>query len=557
MRPFLPAAFAGVLLAVGPLAAQTPRELARTHAPRPTRPAITSQDLMTRLYIFADDSMMGRAAGTPYNLRGTAYIERELRRLGLRPAGENGTFFQDVPLTRRELDTSTPLAAGGASFTPWRDYFPRYQGRGARSIDGVETVYGGTWGDSASLIPAQAAAGKLVVLALKPGASLSRGAIVARFASAAGIAVANADELSREDVAAYRQPSVGLAPSAARGPAAAVPSYLYITRAMGEALLGAPLERATPGAAGARVRGGIAFAHSPAPGRNVVAVLPGSDPRLRGQYVAIGAHNDHDPPAPGPADHDSVRVFNRIVRPGGAENSVREPTVEEWARIRAALDSLRRIRPARPDSILNGADDDASGSMAVLEIAEALATARSRPRRSVLFVWHTAEELGLLGSEYFTDHPTVPRDSIVAQLNLDMIGRGGAADHIRGGPRYLQIIGSRRLSTELGDLVEAANRALPVPFEFDYSYDANGHPQNFYCRSDHYMYARYGIPIAFFTTGGHRDYHMITDEPQYIDYEHYRRVTQLIHDVALRTANLDHRPVVDRPRMDPNAPCRQ
>jgi hypothetical protein len=140
---------------------------------------------------------------------------------------------------------------------------------------------------------------------------------------------------------------------------------------------------------------------------------------------------------------------------------------------------------------------------------------------------------------------------------MDMVGRGDAADTKGGGPNYLMLIGSRRLSTELGDLVDTVNKAEKPPLQFDYSWDATGHPEQVYCRSDHYEYARYGIPIVFFTTGLHQDYHQVTDEPQYIDYDHMARVGQLVHDVALRVANLDHRVVVDKPKPDPNAPCRQ
>jgi Zn-dependent M28 family amino/carboxypeptidase len=147
-----------------------------------------------------------------------------------------------------------------------------------------------------------------------------------------------------------------------------------------------------------------------------------------------------------------------------------------------------------------------------------------RPERSILFVWHTAEEKGLFGSKYFTDHPTVPRDSIVTQLNIDMIGRGDATDLAGGGPGYIQLIGSRRLSTELGDLVDKVNTEGKHGFTFDYQFDADGHPQNYYCRSDHYMYARYGIPITFFTTGSHEDYHQVSDEVQYIDFDKMTRV---------------------------------
>ncbi len=222
------------------------------------------------------------------------------------------------------------------------------------------------------------------------------------------------------------------------------------------------------------------------------------------------------------------------------------------------MDSIRRLYPAaRLDSINNGADDDGSGSVSVLEIAEAFAKSGVKPKRSILFVWHTGEELGLLGSRFYTDNPTVSRDSIVAQLNMDMVGRGGADDIPGGGPNYLQLVGSRRLSTELGDLVESVNSARKSPFKFDYSLDSNGHPENIYCRSDHYMYARYGIPVTFFTTGLHRDYHQVTDEVQFIDFNHMANVDQLVYDIAVRVANLDHRIVVDKAKPDPLQPCRQ
>jgi hypothetical protein len=109
----------------------------------------------------------------------------------------------------------------------------------------------------------------------------------------------------------------------------------------------------------------------------------------------------------------------------------------------------------------------------------------------------------------------------------------------------------------LGDLVEAVNKTEPRPFKIDYQFDANGHPQQYYCRSDHYEYARYGIPIAFFSTGGHRDYHEVTDEPQYIDYDHLARVATLVYHIALRVADLDHRPVVDHPKPNPMGQCVQ
>jgi Zn-dependent M28 family amino/carboxypeptidase len=256
-----------------------------------------------------------------------------------------------------------------------------------------------------------------------------------------------------------------------------------------------------------------------------------------------------------------------VARPQGADSPTGvQPTAEQATRIRTMIDSLHQAHGVRLDSIYNGADDDGSGTVSVLEIAAALARAPAKPKRSILFVWHTGEEAGLYGSQYYTDHPTVPRDSIVAQLNMDMVGRGAATDItgeakeggvLHGGPGYVQLVGSRRLSTELGDLIEDVNKTNKLGLNFDYAIDANGHPQNIYCRSDHYEYARYGIPVVFFTTGGHADYHQITDEPEYIDYGRMAQVATLVRDSALRIANLDHRIVVDKPKPDPMGRCVQ
>jgi Zn-dependent M28 family amino/carboxypeptidase len=267
------------------------------------------------------------------------------------------------------------------------------------------------------------------------------------------------------------------------------------------------------------------------------------------------------------ADHDSLKAFNMVALPQGADSQPRPMNAQRIAEVRRLTDSLRRANNTRKiDSVFNGADDDASGSMSVLEIAEAFQKSAVKPKRSLVFIWHTAEELGLFGSEWFTDHPTVPRDSIVAALNMDMVGRGGPGNlvgrtkegaDIWGNPDYVQLVGSRRLSTEMGNLVEEVNAKQARPLKFDYSIDANGHPSFIYCRSDHYSYARYGIPVTFLTTGGHADYHQLTDEPQYIEYPHMQRVAQLVYDVATRIANLGHRLVVDKPKPDPKGQCIQ
>ena len=545
----------------------------RTLRPRPTRGEISIADLQSRLYRFSADSMEGRILGSRGNVLGTDYIAGEVRRLGLEPAGENGTYFQTLPMVDRSLDTTATLAVGGTAWRAWADFVPRDQGPGTRAIDGVAVVYGGDFADTVSRITPDAARGKLVVLTFSgaiagnPPGVPNRGAVNQRYPEAAGIAVVARDDMPADQVAGFQRPTTIILFD---GPPA-LPTYLYITQAMADALLGGPLGSARAGAEGRALRGNVMWHNvpSPFPARNVVAILRGSDPTLQAEYVAVGAHNDHVGMGQ-PVAHDSIYVVNHRYRQQGADDApVGRLTDAQATEVNAALAQIRRATngvSARADSIYNGADDDGSGSMAVLEIAERMATQRQRPKRSVLFVWHVGEEAGLFGSQWFTDHPTVPREAIIAQLNVDMIGRGAATDitgqtltgdKIHGGPDYLQVIGSRRTATQLGDLVEQVNREGRHGLVFDYSLDANAHPQNIYCRSDHYMYARYGIPIAFFTTGGHADYHQVTDEAQFIEWAHYLRVTKFIADLTMRTADLPQRPVVDHPLPDPRGRCQQ
>jgi len=531
--------------------------------------AISACDLMTRLYIYADDSLLGREVGTDAHLKATAYLEREVRRLGLKPAGDSGGYFQNIPVVIRALDRSSTLTTALSTFRAGIDFIAESDGRQHQLTD-VPVVYVGAILDTTTVLPPEQTRGKLLVF-LPPGPGTDAQAIESTagfqrwyqmYTSGAGRVIVAGPQLPPPMVEAAFTPS-GLALANNDGPI-----EILVTTRVVEAMLGAPLARAVKGAIGRTVTTNIRFTEDRRPGRNVVAILPGSDPKLAGEYVAIGAHNDHIGLADTIVDHDSLKVFNLRARPQGADGGeTRTLSADEWKALRAAIDSLHKLHGGpRADSIFNGADDDGSGSVSVLEIAEAFATGPVKPKRSILFIWHAGEEKGLWGSEYFTDHPTVPRDSIVAELNMDMVGRGQPADVtgttksgelIHGSTNYLQVIGSRRLSTELGDLVESVNKENTLGITFDYALDADGHPQNIYCRSDHAEYARYGIPIAFFTTGGHADYHQVTDEPQYIQYRHMATVATLVFDLAVRIGNLDHRVVVDHPKPDPHGSCQQ
>jgi hypothetical protein len=535
-------------------------------APRPTTGAITVADLQTRLYIFADDSMMGRQTGREGNMKGTAYIARELARLGIEPAGDNGSYFQALPYVVRKFTTNSTLTVDGRPLRWLEDFVATPGAVAPRPIANAQVIFGGVVGDTLQQITREQAAGRFVVLRPAPpgerggaggpgGARGGRGAGPAanRFADAAAVAVVDLHTLSPSARALINNPAGVLNNPQPGAPSPQpAPANLRITQEVFAGLFGRSATVA-PGTTGATVTANLDFVTQPVPefGRNVVGILRGSDPTLRGQYVAIGAHNDHVGFTAAPVDHDSARAAaSARLRMQITGDSLRPLSPDEMAAIRVNLDSLRRIRPARLDSIRNGADDDGSGSMAMLEIAEALATAATKPRRSVLFVWHTGEEGGLSGSRWYVENPTVPRDSIVAQINIDMIGRGRATDLPGGGDDYVAVVGSDSLSNELGDMVRAVNRRQTKPFRLDYRFDRPttwpGY-NNIYNRSDHANYARRNIPIAFFFTGLHQDYHQVTDEPQYIDYPHYTRITQYIHDLMVEIGNRDRRPVVKGP----------
>ncbi len=506
-----------------------------------TQPAITAADLRQRLYLIADDSMMGRETGSEGAFKASAYVAAEFRRLGLEPAGDKGTYFQRVPFSVVAADPQSRLVtSSGATLQLVTDFLPV----------------------SAALPPTL---GKFVVLDVPQGFDRrALGPLLGRFRDAATVAIVALDQLGGEQIARIRE---GRPVSDTSRNPRALP-LIWLTRRAAAAVLGGDLANAIPGAPSANtISGQYDFTRTPVrfPARNVVGILRGSDPALRTEYVSLSAHHDHVGFDRSPVDHDSLRAFNRVVRPMGADSPMRPTTDDERAKIRTILDSLRAVNRPRPDSIRNGADDDGSGTAAILEIAEAFARASGdqRPRRSILFVSHTGEEAGLLGSRWYSDHATVPIDSIVGEIDQDMIGRGTASDFPRGGtgagsPTYLEVIGAKRISREFGEMLEAANAKQPVPFVFDYTYDAPGHPLQYYCRADHYSYARYGIPSVAFSRGEHLDYHQVTDEAQYISYPDLARVAQMVHDGALAVANAPQRPKRDVPKpADPHGPCVQ
>ncbi|MDP1860655.1 MAG: M28 family peptidase, partial [Gemmatimonadaceae bacterium] len=273
-----------------------------------------------------------------------------------------------------------------------------------------------------------------------------------------------------------------------------------------------------------------------------IAVLPGSDPARAGEYVLVGAHNDHVGVNPVVVEHDSLRAVNTVTRRQGANDPACRPTAAQQRTIDSLIARARSIRPARRDSIMNGADDDGSGTVVMLEIAERFAA--EKPARSILFISHQGEESGLLGSRWFVDHPTVPLKQIVAAHNMDMVGKGRVEQVKFGGPTSVQMLGARRLSREFGDIIDSVNATRSETMAIDKSWEVTANPLNRFCRSDQVSYVRKDIPVTYFSLGYAQDYHQATDEAQYIDYEHAARLGRFIHDVMWAIAERRDKPAI-------------
>ena len=203
------------------------------------------------------------------------------------------------------------------------------------------------------------------------------------------------------------------------------------------------------------------------------------------------------------------------------------------------------LNPDGPDKVFNGADDDGSGTTAILEMARVFSKAKQEgkgPRRSILFLAVVGEEKGLLGSEWYSEHPVFPLKNTVTNLNIDMIGRVDPAH--KDIPDYIYLIGSDKLSTQLHAISENAN-ATYTKLKIDYKYNDPNDPERIYYRSDHYNFAKHGIPIIFYFNGVHEDYHKVSDEIEKIDFPLLTKRAQLVFYTAWDIVNRDSRPVVD------------
>jgi Zn-dependent M28 family amino/carboxypeptidase len=508
---------------------------------------VTADQLKNYLYFVASDEMEGR--DTPSRgLDTTAkFIGMNLARWGFKPAGDNGTYYQKIDLLRYRVNpTATTASIGGQSLT-WGTDFLATTNPG--SVSNTPLVFGGNgWfvkSKNRDPLAGLDVKGKVVVVyaeqlpkgmtfqqlraAGRQGVDWMDPAANAKDKGAVGVIylptqanITNWDRLrqQRERGAGYFVEKLRPAATADNFPA------LTLSQKAADALLsaeGTSFDAISKAYASDAAFPAISFngktatitvttSEDRAKTQNVVAVWEGSDPVLKNEMVAIGAHYDHvgmNPNAPG------------------------------------------------PDKIWNGADDDGSGTVSVLSIAEALSKAPKRPKRSVLFVWHCGEEKGLWGSEYFNKFPTVDIKNVIAQLNIDMIGRSQDPNNIikcgQGKPcneelskaNEIYVIGKDMMSSTLGSIVDQTNKAY-LDVQYNTRYDDPKDPNRFFFRSDHFNYAHNGIPIAFWFDGVHEDYHQPGDEPQKIDYQKMEKVARTIMLTLWELTDLKERPKIDK-----------
>ncbi|GGF15185.1 M28 family peptidase [Hymenobacter cavernae] len=453
--------------------------------------AIREADLKHDLFALAGDHFRGREGGTLDELKASAWIAEQMRAIGAQPAGDDGTYFQFFNIQHLRITKTSQLSIGSHKLTHGQDAFVLAP---SPATVNAPLVFVGT-GTPAELAKVDIK-GKAVAILFSgtPPADLSFRRYMtmtmrdksAELVKAGAVAVVYVSDARAQDLfvhwsTGYERGRYDLP----GGPNTKVPQQAPTVWLPATDL-------AWVQQAGQQFTANINVENSLYPSVNIVAKVPGTDAKLKNEYVLFSTHQDHDG-------------------------------------VRKAIDG---------DSIWNGADDNATGSAGTLAIMRAFVKKPSR--RSALFVYHGAEERGLIGSRYYSATPTVPREAIVAVLNAEMIGRNA--------PDSAALLGSQRPHRNSADLVNlamAANQAGPK-FKLDTLWDKPTHPEGWYFRSDHLPYARLGIPSICYTTLLHKDYHTPKDEPERINIAKLANVTRWIYLTGWTVANRDQRPTPDK-----------
>ena len=464
--------------------------------PRPFANSITAEDLKKHLYIVAGKDFEGRETGTEGQRKAAVYIEDHFRSLGLQPGNKN-SFQLYYPLFQDSL-VSSLIEVNGQAFHINEDFAVNTAANYSATLYGSEVVFAGYGISDSSRDDYKGldVKGKVVLVLSGQPAGASAGSRRGGFYS--------------KQEAAQKNGAVGVLivqsgfPRRSFGPKGTMylnafkkvifPNTFYISDKIAKAIMGDDYAAAQTGNPQPRSYPAdivLQFNKTITTGQSsdVLGFLEGSD--LKDQIVVVSAHYDH----------------------------------------------LGR----RDTVIYYGADDDGSGTVSVLELAQAFSNAKAAgkgPRRSILFLANSGEEKGLWGSEYYSDHPTYPLDHTTVDLNIDMIGRIDPNRKKGDSTNYVYVVGDDKLSTDLKPISEAQNKKF-TKLELDYKFNDPADPERIYYRSDHYNFARMGVPIIFYFDGIHKDYHRPSDTPDKINYDIMEKRARLVFYTAWEMANRD------------------
>lgn len=523
---------------------------------------ITPDALRRELLAFSDDSMQGRATGTRGNARAVEYLARELARAGIKRAGEEDTYFQKVPILRLHVDvkgarvsagngvTGAPAAAGATAaaleLKPGVDFVPIAGHFGAPfAIKAVPDPNADKWHQTQFFLtrgalddlvnpdsllphdtPSDTAWLSQVSFVLKPPHRedgqpdyqiWNALQFVEQYRGACALFIESLDFTPRSVLASLAQPGFVLGPDPRPRPPTVkvpgdMPAVIAVSSAAASLLHLAPAAFIVHGPGqNADVRFSWSTSALPAPTRNVLAMVEGGD--RSSEVVVLSAHADH------------LGIAPRENRIGS-------------------------------DSIMNGADVSGTGSVALLEIAQYMKSLPRRPSRTIVFLWTVGGEQGGLGAQWFVERPSPWLGTVVANIDIDAIGRGGAADIEDGGPAYVEILGANQLSAEYARWGrEVVGRPELGLHPGNYIETSGPSPKSF-CVGDGWRFTHAGVPSVLVTTGEHPDFRAVTDSPDRIDYDKFARVTRFVAALALDIANRPDRPRVDSTTRRVQPPCR-
>ena len=469
---------------------------------------ITKELANKHLSILASDEYEGRETGTKGAWMAADYIKNYFKSIGLRgPVGKKigipGDYFQSIDLVKYELAQSI-LTVNGETKEQFKDFviLPSKVGIKGFTFNAPEIVFAGAGTDKQRQdFTGMNVDGKVVMVMTK---YYDLKYLTDHNALAIIIVDPDLDNASEEQIARYKEPARLVfknEDNVARINKQKLLSSISISLATAKSIFKAAGLSNTPvaGLLKVPISATAMKKETPVRAENVLGFLEGSDPKLKKEVLVITGHYDHI-----------------------------------------------GISESGKDRINNGADDDGSGTTGVLMIADAFSRAKKAgygPKRSILFMTVVGEEKGLWGSDWYSEHPVFPLENTITNLNIDMIGRGDAAHATDN--NFVYIIGSSMLSSDLDRVSKKANKDY-VDIKLDETYNNRTDPNRFYYRSDHYNFAKHGIPVIFYFNGVHQDYHQPGDEVSKIDFPMLAKRTKLVYFTAWELANGAKRPIVDK-----------